>query len=64
MQKKKGSFVRVEFDHFFPPSTQVCKEILKINRAARQPFTPINIAAIKQECKLPWQLFILVTGYT
>jgi len=32
-------------------SRQVCKEILLIKKAARQPFQPINIALIKQECQ-------------
>lgn len=32
-------------------SRQICKGILDIRRAARQPFTPINIANIKQECE-------------
>jgi metastasis-associated protein MTA len=32
-------------------SRQVCSEILLIQRSARQPFQPINIALIKQECK-------------
>ena len=33
-------------------SRQVCADILNIHRSARQPFTPINIALIKQECEL------------
>ena len=32
-------------------SRQVCADILNIQRSARQPFMPINIALIKQECK-------------
>ena len=32
-------------------SRQVCADIMKVRHAARQPFIPINIAAIKQECK-------------
>jgi metastasis-associated protein MTA len=31
-------------------SRQVCADILQIQRSARQPFQPINIALIKQEC--------------
>ena len=31
-------------------SRQVCKDILQILRSARQPFQPINIALIRQEC--------------
>ncbi|XP_013387992.1 metastasis-associated protein MTA3 [Lingula anatina] len=33
-------------------SRRVCRDILKPRRAARSPFTPINIAAIKQECQV------------
>lgn len=33
------------------PSLQVCSDVLKIRRAARMPFLPINIASIKQECQ-------------
>lgn len=33
-------------------SRQVCADILKVCTAARQPFQPINIAAIKQECQV------------
>ncbi|KAK2168603.1 hypothetical protein NP493_1170g00000 [Ridgeia piscesae] len=32
-------------------SRQVCKDILQVYQAARQPFQPINIALIKQECQ-------------
>jgi len=32
-------------------SRQVCADVLKIRRAARQPLQPINIALIKQECE-------------
>lgn len=30
---------------------QVCADILRIRRAARQPLTPVNIALIRQECE-------------
>ena len=33
-------------------SRQVCADILQIRRAARQPVTHLNIALIKQECKI------------
>lgn len=33
-------------------SRLVCREILAINKSARQPFQPINIALIKQECQI------------
>ncbi|KAJ8308083.1 hypothetical protein KUTeg_012957 [Tegillarca granosa] len=33
-------------------SRRLCQDILNPHRAARSPFTPINIAAIKQECQL------------
>ncbi|KAK2150440.1 hypothetical protein LSH36_405g02071 [Paralvinella palmiformis] len=33
-------------------SRQVCADVLKIRRAARQPLQPINIALIKQECQI------------
>ncbi|XP_021345443.1 metastasis-associated protein MTA3-like isoform X2 [Mizuhopecten yessoensis] len=33
-------------------SRRLCRDILRSRRAARSPFTPINIAAIKQECQL------------
>ncbi|XP_067680884.1 metastasis-associated protein MTA3-like isoform X13 [Haliotis asinina] len=33
-------------------SRRLCKDILRPRHAARCPFIPINIAAIKQECKL------------
>ena len=32
-------------------SRQVCKDILRIRSAAKNPFQPINIALIKQECE-------------
>lgn len=32
-------------------SRRLCKDILNPRRAARSPFIPVNIAAIKQECK-------------
>jgi len=31
-------------------SRRICRKLLNLNRAARQPFIPINIALIKQEC--------------
>lgn len=31
---------------------KLCSQILKIKHAARNPFNPINVALIKQECKL------------
>ncbi|KAL3874853.1 hypothetical protein ACJMK2_037813 [Sinanodonta woodiana] len=33
-------------------SRRLCKDILRPRHAARSPFIPINIAAIKQECQL------------
>lgn len=33
-------------------SRRLCKDILNPRRAARSPFIPVNIAAIKQECQL------------
>jgi len=32
-------------------SRQICADILRVRKAARQPLVPINIAAIKQECQ-------------
>lgn len=32
-------------------SRQLCKNVLNVRRSARCPFRPINITAIKQECK-------------
>lgn len=32
-------------------SRRICRSMLNVSRAARQPFVPINIAVIKQECQ-------------
>lgn len=39
-------------------SRRLCSDILRPHHAARSPFTPINTAAIKQECKLILSVFI------
>lgn len=43
-------------------SRRLCKDILNPRRAARSPFIPVNIAAIKQECRCSIQCVASMYG--
>jgi len=40
-------------------SRQLCRNVFSVRRSARCPFRPINLAAIKQECKLYCYICVL-----